>query len=139
MRALIGIALVILPFLGHACVRGGSAAPGSMRGDVFRKGTHGELAVLPGALIVIRERITKETESDAKGAFAVDSLNPDSYQIEANAPGLYAVLAVPVSADGSPIGPVEMKMAAVTSTTSTQLTRLRAMDCVFSRKVHHHV
>jgi hypothetical protein len=28
-------------------------------------------------------------------------------------------------------------VAAVTSTTSTQLTRLKAIDCAFSRKVHH--
>jgi hypothetical protein len=30
-----------------------------------------------------------------------------------------------------------MSVAAVTSTTSPQLTRLKAMGCAFSRKVHH--
>ena len=115
-----------------------SAARGSIRGDVFTKGTNGEPAVLLGVLIVIQEPITKETESDTKGGFAVDSLPPGTYQIEANAPGLYAALAVAVSADASSTGPVEMNMAAVTSTTSTQLTRLRALDCACSRKVHHH-
>ena len=30
-----------------------------------------------------------------------------------------------------------MSVAAVTSTTSPQLTRLKAMDCAFSRKVHY--
>jgi hypothetical protein len=83
MRALIGIALVILPFLGHASAQGGSAAAGSIT-------------------------------------------------------GLYAALAVAVSSDASSTGPIEMNMAAVTSTTSTQLTVLRAMDCAFSRKVHQH-
>jgi hypothetical protein len=138
MRALIVIAWVILPFLGQGSAQGGSVATGSITGDVFTKGTHCERAVLPGALIVIHGPITKETESDTKGAIAVDDFPPKTYQIEANAAGLYAALAVAVSANASSTSPVEMNMAAVSSTTSTQLTRLRAMDCAFSRKVHHH-
>ena len=59
------------------------------------------------------------------------------YEIEANAPGLYAVLAAEVRAATSSTVPVEMNVAAVTSTTSLQLARLKAMDCAFSRKVHH--
>jgi len=104
---------------------------------VFTKGTNGEPAVLPGARIVLRGLITKETKSDAKGAFAVDGLPPGTYQIEANAPGLYAALAVEVRAGTSSTVPVEMNVAAITRTTSPQLTPLKAMDCAFSRKVHH--
>jgi hypothetical protein len=115
----------------------GSSVPGSMRGDVFTKGTSGEPAVVPGARIVLRGPITKETVSDAQGAFAVDGLPPGIYEIEVSAPGLYAALAVEVSAGTSSTVPVEMNVAAVTSTTSPQLTRLKAMDCAFSRKVHH--
>ena len=99
--------------------------------------TNGEPAVLPGVLIVLHEPITKETESDAKGAFAVDGFPPGTYQIEANASRVYAALAVEVSAGTSSTVPVEINVAAVTSTTSPQLTRLKAMDCAFSRKVHH--
>ena len=40
----------------------------------FTKGTNGEPAVLPGVLIVLHGPVTKETESDAKGAFAVDGI-----------------------------------------------------------------
>jgi len=134
---LIGIALVILPFLGHGFAQGSSAAPGSIRREVFTKGTHGELAVLPvGVFIVLHEPITEGTESDAQGAFAIDSPPPRTHQIEANAPGLYAALAV--STDASSTGPVEMNMAAVTSTTSTQRTQLRAIHSAFSRKMLHH-
>ena len=86
----------------------GSSAPGSMRGDVFTKGTSGEPAVVPGARIVLRGPI-----------------------------GLYAALAVEVSAGTSSTVPVDMNVAAVTSTTSPQLTGLKAMHCAFSRKVHH--
>jgi hypothetical protein len=41
---------------------------------VFTKGTNGEPAVLPGVRIVLHGPITKETESDARGAFAIDGL-----------------------------------------------------------------
>jgi hypothetical protein len=137
MRTLIGIALAMLLFLGLGFAQGSSPAFGSIRGDVFTKGTNGEPAVLPGARIVLRGLITKETESDTQGAFAIDSLPPGTYEIEANAPGLNAALAVEVRAGTSSTVPVEMNVAAVTSPTSPQLTRLKAMDCAFSRKVHH--
>jgi len=137
MRTLIGIALAILLLLSLGFAQGSSPALGSIRGDVFTKGTNGEPAVLPGARIVLRGPITKETESDTQGAFAIDGLPPGTYEIEANAPGLYAALAVEVRAGTSSTVPVEMNVAAVTSTTSPQLTRLKAMDCAFSRKVHH--
>src|ERR1700675_831188 len=105
-----------LLFVFPAFAQTGSTASGSIRGDVFTKGTNGELAVLPGVLIVLHGPITKETESDAKGAFAVDGLSPGTYQIEANAPGLYAALAVEVSTGTSSTVSVEMNVAAVTST-----------------------
>ena len=133
MRTLIGIALL----LGLGFAQGSSPAPGSIRGDVFAKGTHGEPAVLPGARIVLLGPITKETESDAQGAFAIDGPPRGTYEIKAKAPGLYVALAVEVSAGTSSTVPVEMNAAAVTSRTSPQLTRLKAMDCAFSRKVHH--
>ena len=88
MRQLFGTGLSVLLFLGLVFAQGGSPAPGSIRGDVFTKGTNGEPAVLPGVRIVLHGPITKETESDAQGAFAIDGLPPGTYQIEANAPGL---------------------------------------------------
>jgi hypothetical protein len=87
--------------------------------------------------MALRGPVTRETESDAQGAFAIDGLPRETYEIDANAPGLYVALAVEVSAGTSSTVPVEMNVAAVTSTTSPQLTRLKAMDCAFSRKVHH--
>jgi hypothetical protein len=101
------------------------------------KGTNGEPAVLPGVRIVFHGPTTKETESDAQGAFAFDSLLPGLYDIEASALGLDAALPVEVSARTSSTVPFEKKGAAVTRTTSPQLTRLKAMDCAFCRKVHH--
>lgn len=70
-----------------------------------------ELGFAQGSLLCI----TKETESDANGAFAVDGLPPRVYQIEANAPGLYAAVAMEVSAPISSIAPVEMSSGCVHS------------------------
>ena len=137
MRGSVAYVVSILLFVLLAFAQSSSTASGSIRGDVFTKGTNGEPAVLPGVLIVLHGPITKETESDAQGAFAVDGLPPGTYEIEANAPGLYAALAVEQRAGTSSTVPVEMNVAAVTSTTSPELTGLKAMDCAFSRKVHH--
>jgi hypothetical protein len=137
MRALIAIALVVLPILGHAFAQGSSVPPGSIRGDVFAKGTNRKTAVLPEARIVLRRPITKETGLDAQGAFAVDSLSLGTYQIEPNAPGFSAVLTVEVCAGPSSPVQIEMNVAAATSTRSPQRTPLKAMDCAFSRNVHH--
>ncbi len=137
MQESVAYIVSILLFVLPAFAQNGSIVSGSIRGDVFTKGTNGEPAVLPGVLIVLHGPITKETELDAKGAFTVAGLPPGTYQIEANAPGLYAALAVEVRAGTSSTVPVEMNVAAVTCTMSPQLTRLKAMDCAFSRKVHH--
>src|SRR5260370_30057906 len=127
MRTLIGIALAILLLPGLGFVQGSSPAFGSIRGDVFTEGTNGEPAVLPGARIVLRGPINKETESDTQGAFAIDGLPPGAYKIDANAPSSYAAPAAVVRAGTSSTGPVEMNVAAVTRTTSPLLTRLKAM------------
>ena len=134
MRRLSGTALSIRLFLGLGFAQGSSPAPGSIRGDVFPKGTNGEPAVLPDALIVLRGPTTRETESDEKRAFAIDGPPPGTYQIEATVLELYAVKA---SAGRSSTVPVEMNALAVTRATSPQMTRLKAMDCAFSRRVHH--
>ena len=84
---------------GHAPAEASSAAPATIRGEVLTKGTNGEPAVMPGVLIIVPGPINKETEWYATGAFAVDSLTPRTYQIAANAPGVYAALAVEVGAD----------------------------------------
>jgi hypothetical protein len=133
MRTSLGIALL----LGPGFAQGSSPALELLRGDVFTKGTNGEPAVLPGARIVLRRPITKGTEWDTLGAFAIDGPPPGICEIVANAPRLYAALAVEVSGCTFSTVPVEMNVAAVTNTTSTKLTRLKAIDCASSRKVHY--
>ena len=137
MQRLSSTALSILLVLSFGFAQDRPVPSGSIRGDVFTKGASGEPATLPGAQIVLRGPATEDTESDAQGAFTIDRLPRGTYQIEVNAPSLYAALAVEVSAGTPSTVPVEMNMAAVASTTLPQLTRLKAMDCAFSRKVHH--
>jgi len=136
MQTLGGIALAILLLLGLGIGHGSFPALRSIRGDVFTTGTNGKPAVLPGARIVLHGPITKETELDTQGAFAIDCLSPRTYEIEANAPSLCSGL-VALRAGTSSTVLVEMNVAEVTSTKSTQLTRLQAIDCALSRKVHH--
>jgi hypothetical protein len=121
---LVSSLLFVLP----AFAQNGSIAPGSIRGEVFTKGANGEPAVLPGVLIVLHGPITKETESDAKGAFAVDGLPPGTYQIEVNAPGLYGELAVEVTPGTSSTVPLEMKMTAVSNTVYVTATEASVAD-----------
>ncbi|HMH00260.1 MAG TPA: carboxypeptidase-like regulatory domain-containing protein, partial [Terriglobales bacterium] len=116
MRESVAYVVSMLLFVLPAFAQNGSTSSGSIRGDVFTQGTNGEPAVLPHARIVLHGPLNKEALSDAKGAFAVDGLPPGTYQIEANAPGLYAALAMEVSAGTSSTVPVEMNVPAVTST-----------------------
>src|SRR5882724_11075518 len=115
MRARVAYVVSILLFVLPALAQSGSTASGSIRGDVFTKGTNGEPAVLPGVLIVLRGPITKETESDAKGAFTVDGLPPGMYDIEASAPGLNAALAVEVKPGTASVVPIDLSVATVTN------------------------
>ena len=134
MRRLSGAALSIRQLLGLGFTQGSFPPPGSISGDVFTKGAGGEPAALPGAQIVLRGLGTEETESDEQGAFSIDGLPPGTYQIGVNAPSLYTAVPAEVSAATSSSVP---NVAAVISTTLPQLIRLKAMDCAFSRKVHH--
>jgi hypothetical protein len=117
-----------LLFVLPAFAQNGSIASGSIRGDVFTKGTNGEPAVLPGVLVVLHGPITKETESDAQGAFAIDSLPPGTYEIEANAPGLSGGLAVEVTPGTSSTVPLEMNVTMVSNTVNVTATEAFVAD-----------
>src|ERR1700687_3387320 len=117
-----------LLFVLPAFAQNGSIASGSIRGDVFTKGTNGEPAVLPSVRIVLHGPITKETESDAQGAFAIDSLPPGTYEIEANAPGLSGGLAVEVTPGKPSTGPLEMNVTMASNTVNVTATEALVAD-----------
>jgi len=128
LRRLSGIGLSVLLFLGLGFAQGGSPPPGSIKGDVFTKGTNGEPAVLPGVRIVLHGPVTRETESDAQGAFAIDSLPHGTYEIEANAPGLSGGLAVEVAPGASSAVLLEMNVTMVSNMVNVTATEAFGAD-----------
>jgi Carboxypeptidase regulatory-like domain len=128
MRTPAAYVVSFLLFLLPAFAQSDSAASGSIRGDVFTKGTNGEPAVLPRTRIVLRGPMTKETESDAQGAFAIDGLPPGTYEIEANAPGLTGGLAVEVTPGTSSSVAVEMNLTTVSDTMNVTATESFVAD-----------
>lgn len=116
MRRISFIVVSILVLLVRCFPQNGSAAPGSIRGEVVTKSENGEPAVLPNASIVLHGPVNKEAQSDAQGAFAIDDLPPGMYDIEASAPGLNAALAVEVKPGAASVVPIELGVTAVTST-----------------------
>ena len=128
MRRLSGIGFSVLLFLGLGFAQGGSPPPGSIKGEVFTKGTNREPAVLPGVRIVLHGPVTRETESDAQGAFAIDSLPPGTYEIEANAPGLSGGLAVEVAPGASSAVLLEMNVTMVSNMVNVTATEAFVAD-----------
>jgi len=128
MRGSVAYVVSILLFVLPAFPQSGSTESGSIRGDVFTKSTNGEPAVLTGVVIVLHGPITKKTESDAQGAFAIDSLPPGTYEIEANAPGLSGELAVDVTQGTSSTVPLEMNVTVVSNTVNVTATELFVAD-----------
>jgi hypothetical protein len=116
MRRICLIVFSTLLLLVRCFPQGDPAMPGSIRGDVVTKTQSGEPAALPEARIVVHGPINKETQSDARGAFALDGLPPGMYNVEASAPGLNTKFAVEVKPGTASVVPIELGMAAVVST-----------------------
>jgi hypothetical protein len=116
MRRISLIVVSILVLLARCFPQNGSAAPGSIRGEVVTKAENGEPAVLPNARIVLHGPVNKEAQSDAQGAFAIDDLPPGTYDVEASAPGLNAAVTVEVKPGMASAVPIELGVAAVAST-----------------------
>src|SRR6266852_4062282 len=116
MRRIPFIVLSAVLLLIDCFPQSSSAASGSIRGEVVTKRENGEPSVVPDARIVVHGPISKETQSDARGAFTIDGLPPGMYEIEANAPGLNAAVAAEVKSGTASVVPIELSVAAVAST-----------------------
>lgn len=87
--------------------------PGSIQGEIVTKAQNGELSVVPHAQVVLQGPVTKEAQSDARGAFAVAGLPPGVYEIEASAPGLNATLALEVKPGATSLVPIQLNVSSV--------------------------
>jgi hypothetical protein len=103
--------------IGSRCFPQTTAVPmSSIRGDVFTKSEGGELSVVPATHVALHGPVTKETQSDQRGAYSFVSIPPGKYLLEASAPGLSAMLEVEVSPGATAAAPLELNVVAVTST-----------------------
>ena len=128
MRRISIIVFSILVLLVRCFPESEPATPGSIRGAVVTKTQNGEPAVLPDARIVLHGPVSKETRSDAQGAFAIDGLPPGMYEVEASAPGLNAKLLVEVKPGAASILPIELAVAAVADSVTVAAAALPLID-----------
>jgi len=108
------IAVSIL-FVVGSCLSQDMAKKSPVRGTVFTRDPDGRRSVVPGARIVLLDAITRETQSDAQGAYSFGSVPAGRYVIEASAPGLKATTTIEVTTGIESVIPIELDIAAVTS------------------------
>src|ERR1700751_2914283 len=94
MRRIFPVGFSILLLLAFCSAQDNIATQGSIRGEVVTRNQNGEPAVFPNARIVLHGPINTEAQSDASGAFAIDSRPPGMYEVEASASGLKETVAV---------------------------------------------
>jgi Carboxypeptidase regulatory-like domain len=116
MRRIFPVGFSILLLLAFCSAQDNIATQGSIRGEVVTRNQNGEPAVFPNARIVLHGPINTEAQSDASGAFAIDSLPPRMYEVEASASGLNATVAVEVKPGTTAVVPIELAVIAVTET-----------------------
>jgi hypothetical protein len=107
------VSLVALCALLPLNARGQSPAnPGTVEGTVFVVDS-GETSFLPGAKVAIKGSTTMETETDAGGKYSFSGVDPGTYTIEADFPGLHAEQSIAVVAGTEAKVPMELKLVEV--------------------------
>ncbi len=94
------------------------AATGTVHGVVFTAGASGEHSVLPAARISLEGRTHVETQSNNEGKFVFSTIPAGSYTITAQAAGLAARQSVLVTRGTSSHVELEMKVQAVSESTT---------------------
>ena len=121
MRARITIPCLILALtLAHASPR--AADTGQVQGVVFTTDADGSRSIVPGAKVFLEGPSAGAAETDAAGKFVFSALPPGSYSFKAQAPGLIATGTIVVAAGVVSDLPVEMKLEAVSESTSVTAT-----------------
>jgi len=118
MQRVVTIALAFLLLTGYALGQSKDAADGSIQGVVFTTEQDHARLVVPGTKLSLVGVTNVEIESDREGRFAFSTLPAGSYTITAQAPGLTATQNVEVRAGSISQLELEMKMQAVTESTT---------------------
>ena len=90
-------------------------APGSIAGEVFTTSSDGQRELVPGARVILRGPVERETESDAIGRYRLELVPPGRYTAEATAPGLKGTVPVEVVAGETAAAAIPMELTTVTS------------------------
>lgn len=96
MRRITFVVFCVLLSLVPCLPQQTAPSAGSIRGEVVTRDEGGGPSVLAGAHLALHGAVTKETQSDARGDYAFDSVPPGKYSVQASAPGLTATLEVDV-------------------------------------------
>jgi len=89
-----------------------AAKPGAVEGTVFVVDSGGT-SFLPGAKVALKNIATVETESDANGKFGFSGVEPGTYTIAADFPGMHAEQTVTVEPGEEIKAALELKLVAV--------------------------
>jgi len=116
MRRITPTAFFVLLIL-YPCFPQGAAVPtGSIRGDILTKDAGGMSSVIPDAHVELHGIVVRETQSDARGAYAFNSIPQGKYTVEASAIGLIEATDVDVKAGVISVAPLVLEIVAVSST-----------------------
>jgi hypothetical protein len=73
-------------------------------------------SVIQDAHVELHGIVVKETQSDARGAYAFNSIPPGKYTVEASVIGLIGAIDVDVKAGEISVAPLALEIVAVSST-----------------------
>ena len=109
-----------------ALAQGTGSATGTVRGLVFTADADGGRSVVPAAKISLDGPAHLEVQTNAEGKFACNAVPPGSYRISAEAMGLAATQNVSVTTATVSEIALEMKVQAVTQSTTVTASAERA-------------
>jgi len=114
LRVILAVSLLVTSLFSQST----PAKTGTLQGLVFTRDADGARAIVPGAKISLTGAATLETEADAAGEFVFTGLAPGSYTLKAQAPGMIAIQTIEVTAAKTADVPLEMKVEAVSESTT---------------------
>jgi len=104
-------------FLAISCclAQDANPVPGSIAGEVFTTASDGQREMVPGAQLILRGAVERQTQSDAIGRYRFELVPPGRYTVEASAPGLKGTEPVDVAAGQSVTTAIRLELTTVTS------------------------
>src|SRR5579864_2159738 len=122
MRKLTIVMLILGLISAGAFAQGTGQPSGAVQGQVFITDADGGRSVVAATKIILDGPTHLEALSDNEGRFAISAVPAGSYTIAANIPGMTATQGVVVTAGSVSQAQLEMKLEAVTASTTVTAT-----------------